>query len=87
MHAAALLAEAVALATQAGFHVREEYLDGAGGGHCAFGGKKWLLLDVTQSSDEQLSDALDALRSDAEARRLPTSPQLSAALFPPAQAA
>ena len=49
MHAAALLAEALELARQFDYQIREEYLEGAGGGHCSFAGKKWLLLDVTQS--------------------------------------
>lgn len=62
MNAAHLLAEATELARQLQFHVREEYLEGAGGGHCSFSGKKWLLLDVTQSPEEQLSDVVDALR-------------------------
>jgi hypothetical protein len=78
MHAAALLAEAINLARQLNYHIREEDLEGAGGGHCSFGGKKWLLLDVTQSAREQLADAVDALRSEPtmEIRRL--SPQLAA---------
>jgi hypothetical protein len=80
MHAAALLAEAVDLARQLDYHIREEDLEGAGGGHCAFGGKKWLLLDVTQSAREQLADALDALRSEARFSPRQASPQLLAAM-------
>ena len=64
MHATALLAEAVDLARQLGYQIREEDLEGAGGGHCTFGGKKWLLLDVTQSPREQLADVTDALREE-----------------------
>ncbi|HMO85803.1 MAG TPA: hypothetical protein PKC18_12890 [Lacipirellulaceae bacterium] len=74
--AASLLAEALDLARAAGFHIREEDLDGAGGGHCRFGGKKWLLLDVAQTSQEQLADVADALRSEGVAG----SPGTSAAL-------
>ena len=62
MYNAKLLAEATELARRLDYTVREEYLEGAGGGHCTFGGQKWLLLDVTQSVDEQLSDVADALR-------------------------
>jgi hypothetical protein len=80
MHAAMLLAEAAELARRLDYTVREEYLDGAGGGHCFFGGRKWLLLDVTQSVDEQLSVITDALRTDDAVWRLPVSPQLAGML-------
>jgi hypothetical protein len=72
-----LLAEAAELARRLDYTLREEYLDGAGGGHCFFGGRKWLLLDVTQSVDEQLSVITDALRTDDAVWRLPVSPQLA----------
>jgi hypothetical protein len=71
MHAANLLAEALDLARRMQYTVREEYLDGAGGGHCYFSGKKWLLLDVAQSTEEQLSDVADALCADSEFATLP----------------
>jgi hypothetical protein len=77
MHTATLLAEAAELARRLEYTLREEYLDGAGGGHCTFGGRKWLLLDVTQSVDEQLSVITDALRTDDAVWRLPVSPQLA----------
>jgi hypothetical protein len=77
MRTNSLLAEAIELARQLEFHVREEYLDGAGGGHCTFGGRKWLLLDITQSSAEQLNDVADALREECGVWRLPVSPPLA----------
>jgi hypothetical protein len=80
MHTATLLAEAAELARRLDYTLREEYLDGAGGGHCFFGGRKWLLLDVTQSVDEQLSVITDALRTDDAVWRLPVSPQLAVML-------
>jgi hypothetical protein len=85
MHAA-LLAEALELARQLDYQVREERLEGAGGGHCAFGGKKWLLLDVTQSAQEQLADVADALRNEPDLWRRPVSPRLSSVLQPRAAA-
>jgi hypothetical protein len=78
MHSAALLAEALEAARKLGYVVREEYLDGAGGGHCLFGGKKWLLLDVTQSTDEQLTDAVDALRAEPGLQQSQLPPSLAA---------
>ena len=77
MHIVHLLAEATDLARQLDYHIREEFLDGAGGGHCTFAGKKWLLLDVTQSPEEQLSDVSDALRAENGVWRLPVSPPLA----------
>jgi hypothetical protein len=68
------------LARRMEYTIREEYLDGAGGGHCFFGGRKWLLLDVTQSPDEQLSDVTDALRTEAGLWRLPITPPLACLL-------
>jgi hypothetical protein len=77
MHAPRLLAEAMELARQLDYHLREEYLDGAGGGHCFFSGKKWLLLDVTQTPEEQLSDVVDALRTESDVWRFQVTPQLA----------
>ncbi|MEM9351747.1 MAG: hypothetical protein AAGA92_01925 [Planctomycetota bacterium] len=64
MQMVALLASAVALARQVGYQVREDALDGAGGGHCLIRGKKWLLLDASQPHREQLRDVIDALRAE-----------------------
>ena len=81
MHVAALLAEALELARQFDYQIREEDLEGGGGGHCSFAGKKWLLLDVTQSPREQLTDALDALRCEPAVRNRTLSPQLTQMLI------
>lgn len=73
MHTAQLLAQAIHAARGAGFQIREEPLDGAGGGHYTIRGQRCLLLDLTQPQREQLSDVLDALRSlpDFSPRALP----------------
>jgi hypothetical protein len=82
MQAPKLLAEALDLARQLHYQIREEHLEGAGGGHCYFGGKKWILLDVTQSTEEQLADVVDALRTDADAPYLAMSPALASHIAP-----
>jgi hypothetical protein len=64
MHAVEMLSESLVLARQLGYQIREDQLEGAGGGHCLIRGRKWLLLDITQSADEQLRDVLDAVRVD-----------------------
>jgi Spy/CpxP family protein refolding chaperone len=66
MHTAQLLSAALEVARNTGFQVREESLEGAGGGHCLIRGQKWLLIDLTQTQQEQLDDVLDALRSEPQ---------------------
>jgi hypothetical protein len=77
VQAAELLAEALKLVREFDYQIREEFLDGAGGGHCSFAGRKWLLLDVTQPTGEQLSDVLDALRCEPGLRQRTMSPLLT----------
>ena len=81
MHAARLLAEAIEVARKLDYQIREEYLEGAGGGHCEFAGRKWLLLDVTQSPEEQLSDVADALRAEEHVAEQALSQPLAGLLF------
>jgi len=87
MHLPSLLTEAVAIAGQLGFHIREEPLEGAGGGHCLIRGQKWLLLDLTQSREEQLRDVLDAIQSEPGWKALPISSALRNYLQPLSKAA
>lgn len=82
MQAPALLAEAIEVARKLEYQIREEDLEGAGGGHCSFAGKKWLLLDVTQSAREQLDDVADALRCEPTALSLIRNPVLSEVVRP-----
>jgi Spy/CpxP family protein refolding chaperone len=67
MYTVEMLSESLELARQLGYQIREDQLEGAGGGHCLIRGHKWLLLDVTQSADDQLRDVLDAIRGDFSA--------------------
>ena len=86
MSTAGLLAEAVHLAKESGFRIREDHLDGAGGGHCLIHGVKWLLLDLTQALDEQLNDAIDALRAEPTPPAT-ISPELARLIGEPSKAA
>jgi Spy/CpxP family protein refolding chaperone len=67
MYTVEMLSESLELARQLGYQIREDQLEGAGGGHCLIRGHKWLLLDITQSADDQLRDVLDAIRGDFSA--------------------
>jgi len=76
MHTVEMLGQAIDLARRAGYEVREEWLNGAGGGGCEFRGQKLLLLDLMLGPAEQLDQAIDALRHDPEAAQLPMPHQL-----------
>jgi hypothetical protein len=67
MHTVELLQEAVEAARRLGYEVRQDWLGGDGGGHCIVRGRKWLLLDVAQTADEQLDVVADALRGESGA--------------------
>jgi hypothetical protein len=77
MHTVELLQEAVEAARQLGYEVRQDWLGGNGGGHCLVRGRKWLLLDLAQSADEQLDVLAEALRGDVGAARAVKSPELA----------
>ena len=87
MHTAQLLSQAIDAARRLGYEVREDSLEGAGGGHCLIRGKKWLLLDMTQTYREQLSDVLDALRVESELGSIELHPALADRLQPKKEAA
>jgi hypothetical protein len=77
MHTVAMLKEALDTARRLGYEVRQDWLGGDGGGHCLVRGRKWLLLDVAQSADEQLDVVADALRGETGAERAVRSPELA----------
>ena len=77
MHTVELLQEAVETARRLGYEVRQDWIGGDGGGHCIVRGRKWLLLDLAQSADEQLDVVADALRGEPGAVRLAKSRELA----------
>jgi hypothetical protein len=77
MHTVELLQEALDAARRLGYEVKQDWLGGNGGGHCLVRGRKWLLLDVAQTADEQLEVVADALRGEMGAARIVRSPQLA----------
>ncbi len=74
-----LLQEALELARELGYQIREESMGGVGGGACEFAGRKWLFLDLAWNAHEQLENVISVLKEDlalfAVADRL--SPQLA----------
>jgi hypothetical protein len=87
MNTAQLLSQAIDAARRLGYEIREDALEGAGGGHCLIRGKKWLLLDMTQTYRDQLSDVLDALRVEPELGAIEMHPALADRLWPQQKAA
>lgn len=77
MHKVELLNEAVGAAQRLGYEVRQDWLGGNGGGHCLVRGRKWLLLDVAQTVDEQLDVVSEALRGEAGAKQVVKSSELA----------
>ena len=76
MHTVTMLKEALDAARRLGYEVRQDWLGGNGGGHCLVRGRKWLLLDVAQSADEQLDAVGEALRDETGAQGVVRSPEL-----------
>jgi hypothetical protein len=67
MHTVEILHDAINTARRMGYDVRQDWLGGNGGGHCLVRGRKWLLLDLAQTAEEQLSVVADALRDEPDA--------------------
>lgn len=87
MHTAQLLAQALDAAKRLGYEVREDALEGAGGGHCLIRGKRCLMIDMTQSYREQLGDVLDALREAPNLTSIELHPALVERISPHRKAA
>ncbi len=81
MYTAQLLSQAIEVARRSGYQIREEMLEGAGGGHCLIRGEKWLLLDLSQPQREQLNDVLDALRTEPKLDLQGVMPALADSLY------
>jgi hypothetical protein len=76
MHTVELLQEALAAARKLGYEVRQDWLGGNGGGHCLVRGRKLLLLDIAQSTEEQLDIVVEALRGEPETMQFVHSREL-----------
>ncbi len=80
MHTVVLLAHALNLAERFGYVVRQEWLDGNGGGGCELKGRKLLFIDLSMSPDEQLQMVLTVLRGEPRAGELAVPKELHCAL-------
>lgn len=78
MHTVELLDEAVALAVECGFGMRQDWFGGAAAGACEIKGERWIFLDLALNPHEQLEQVLDALSAFSDLPQLSPSPQLEA---------
>ena len=76
MHTVDLLQEALRVAGEAGYNVRQEWLGGAPGGGCEIRGRKWLFLNLGLGPVEQLEQVLYTLKRDTLVLSLPMAEQL-----------
>jgi len=70
MHTVDLLKHAIQAAGSLGYQMRQEWLDGQGGGDCEINGRKWLFLDLAQAPDEQLWTVVETLRREPQIAQL-----------------
>jgi hypothetical protein len=80
MHTVEMLDRALELARQAGYKIRQEWLDECRGGGCVVKGQKWLFIDPTRSPRDQLEDVIAVLRDDAAAHQLAKAADLQGLL-------
>lgn len=64
MHTIELLEQAEELARRLGYGVRPEWLGGCGGGACEIAGRKWIFVDLSLTTQEQLAQLTGALLTD-----------------------
>ena len=75
-----LLEEAMQLARDLGYRVREEPLGELAGGVCAVGGQRQILLNAAHPSSQRLDALLDVLAADADVGDQPVSHLLESRL-------
>jgi len=80
MHTVELLEQAIALAGQCGFVVRQDWFGGSTAGACEFQGRRWIFIDLALNPREQLEQVLDALRDAPQVQSIEMPPRLHAVL-------
>ena len=76
MHTIELLKEGIRAVQSLGYRVRQDWLDGQGGGACVLKGEKFLFLDIADSYTEQLEEVLVILRQEENATTLELAKEL-----------
>jgi hypothetical protein len=76
MHTVVLLAHALNLAERLGYVIRQEWLEGDGGGGCELRGRRFLFIDLATSPADQFEMVLGVLRHEPRAAELSMPQQL-----------
>jgi len=76
MHTVELLEQALELAERLGYCTRQEWIGGAGGGACEFGGRRWLFVDLALNAVERLQQVVDAVKVDPAIHTVDIPPAL-----------
>lgn len=76
MHTVELLDQALLLAENLGYSVRQEWLGGRGGGPCELRGQKCLFVDLSLTPAEQLEQVSEALQASADVLPMPLPREL-----------
>ena len=64
MHTVVLLAHALNLAERLGYVIRQEWLEGNGGGGCELRGRRFLFIDLAAPPADQFEMVLGVLRGE-----------------------
>ena len=80
MHTVEMMEQAVSVAESLGYGVRQEWLGGCGGGACEIAGRKWIFIDASLTTAEQLDQLASALQSDPAIFELPLPGPLASLL-------
>lgn len=80
MHTVELMDALLGVAEKLGYQIRQEWLGGAGGGKCEFGGRKFIFVDLALSVVEQQEQVASALRDDPAVNTLSLSGPIRRAL-------
>ncbi len=80
MHTVELLEQAIQAAEQLGYQIRQDWLDGRGGGACELKGQRWIFLDLAQGPIDHLDCVLSAIRDQPGLAELELPPALRARL-------
>jgi hypothetical protein len=76
MHTIELLDQALWVADQLGYKIRQEWLGGSGGGACEFAGQKLIFVDLALNAVEQLEQVTEALQADPAIYTVDLSPPM-----------
>ena len=61
-----LLKEVTGVASELGYNVSHDWLDGCGGGRCEVAGEKWILLDFNMSKQDQIKQIILAIHEEMD---------------------